>query len=51
MIYLIGIYHLVCGFLNSFEVPVPMPASHLPQAKLTTVATFPPQFFLENLVV
>ena len=23
MIYLIGIYHLVCGFLNSFDVPVP----------------------------
>jgi 4-carboxymuconolactone decarboxylase len=23
MIYLIGIYHIVCGFLNSFEVPVP----------------------------
>ena len=28
-----------------------MPASHLPQAELTTVATFPPQFFLENLVM
>jgi alkylhydroperoxidase family enzyme len=52
MIYLIGIYHIVCGFLNSFDVPVPaMPASHLPLAKLTTVATFPPQFFLENLVM
>jgi 4-carboxymuconolactone decarboxylase len=23
MIYLIGIYHVVCGFLNSFEVPAP----------------------------
>ena len=23
MIYLIGIYHIVCGFLNSFDVPVP----------------------------
>ena len=51
MIYLIGIYHIVCGFLNSFEVPVPAPATHLPQAKLTTVATFPSQFFLENLVM
>ena len=28
-----------------------MPASHLPQTKLTTVATFPPQFFLESLVM
>jgi hypothetical protein len=51
MIYLIGIYHIVCGFLNSFDVPVPMSDSRLPQAKLTTVATFPPQYFLENLVM
>src|SRR5271154_699178 len=28
-----------------------MPASHLPQVELTTVATFPPKFFLENLVM
>ena len=28
-----------------------MPVNHLPQAELTTVATFPPQFFLENLVM
>ena len=28
-----------------------MPASHLPRAELTTVATFPPQFFLENLLM
>jgi hypothetical protein len=62
MLYLVGIYNLVCGFLNSFEVPVPdaswtripgqpVEAGHLPQAKLSTVATFPTHYFLENLVM
>jgi hypothetical protein len=35
---------------NSFQVPI-MSSEHLPQAKLTTVASFPRNYFLENLAV
>ena len=62
--YLIGIYQLVCGLLSAFEIPVPnsqpsldvslsarISDRHPRQAELTTVATFPPKFFLENLAM
>ncbi len=58
---LAGIYQLVCGLLSGFEIPAPAAGpwtpsgtdqdSGLRQAKLTTVAVFPPKSFLENLVV
>ena len=53
---LAGIYHIVCGLLNAFEIPAPtakVPATQpgTKQAKLTTVALFPAGSFLENLAV
>ena len=59
--FLTGIYQLVCGLLNAFEIPAPaatFPAPPRPdqddgprRAKLTTAASFAPKSFLENLVV
>ena len=56
IVYLAGCYHIVCGLLNTFEVPAPVAlarvgASHPKQGKLTTVALFPAKSFLENLAV
>ena len=59
--FLTGIYHIVCGLLNAFDVPAPatVPLA-LPRpdqdegprpATLTTVATFAAKSFLENLAV
>ena len=60
--YLTGIYHIVCGLLNAFDIPAPpgeLPAGVLSKgphgdpskARLTTVALFPVKSFLENLAV
>ena len=59
--FLAGIYQLVCGLLNAFEIPAPgAPAADPsgsdggngpPKARLTTVASFPVKSFLENLAV
>ena len=59
MIYLAGCYHIVCGLLNTFQVPAPsgeFPAawarpSQSGTAKLETAALFPVKSFLENLAV
>ncbi len=56
LVTLAGIYHIVCGLLNAFEIPAPtreVPATQpgAKQAKLTTVALFPVKSFLENLAV
>ena len=61
IILLTGIYQLVCGLLNAFEIPAPAAAFPAParpdrndgprRARLTTVAQFAPKSFLENLVV
>ena len=56
LIVLAGCYHVVCGFLNAFEVPAPEGQPTLvhttpKQAKLTTVALSPVKSFLENLAV
>ena len=54
--FLIGIYHIVCGLLNAFEIPSPdgqPPAAQAgtPRARLASVASFPAGSFLENLAV
>ena len=54
--FLAGIYHIVCGLLNAFEIPAPdgQPAAAqagTPQARLATIASFPVGSFLENLAV
>ena len=54
--FLVGIYHIVCGLLNGFEIPVPcghapITPNDKPSAKLTDVAFFPKKSFLENLAV
>ncbi len=56
LVFLAGSYHIVCGLLNTFDVPAP--TGHNPaaaaatrQAKLTTIALFPVKSFLENLAV
>ncbi len=63
MIYLIGCYHVVCGLLNTFQVPAP--AGDFPiawshpgpqpeqssRAKLEVAALFPVKSFLENLAI
>ncbi len=56
IIFLAGCYHIVCGLLNTFEIPAPVaPAQVGPsrpkQGTLSTVALFPVKSFLENLVV
>ncbi len=56
LVYLAGTYHIVCGLLNTFDVPAPTghnPAAEAAtrQARLTTVALFPVRSFLENLAV
>jgi hypothetical protein len=61
---LVGIYHVVCGMLNGFNIPSPEQQS-VPErqvapertpsapeeAQLTLVASFPPTYFLENLAI
>ena len=54
--FLAGIYHIVCGLLNAFEIPSPdgQPAAAqagTPQARLASIASFPAKSFLENLAV
>ena len=56
IVYLAGCYHIVCGLLNTFEIPAPVRtdqagAGGTRQAKLTTIALFPVKSFLENLAV
>jgi alkylhydroperoxidase family enzyme len=61
---LAGIYQTVCGLLNAFDIPSPEPVAAprrqavpertpatTEQAKLTLVASFPPNSFLENLAI
>jgi alkylhydroperoxidase family enzyme/sugar lactone lactonase YvrE len=61
---LAGIYHTVCALLNGFDIPSPEPKtaprrralsdrkpSRKEQAELTLAASFPPNNFLENLVI
>ncbi len=59
--YLAGIYYMVCALLNGFEIPAPAALHDAPvkaaapgatrKARLTTVAWFPVNSFLENLAV
>ena len=56
IVYLAGCYNIVCGLLNTFEVPAPEDVvqagpSRPRQATLATVALFPVKSFLENLAV
>jgi hypothetical protein len=60
--FLVGIYHVICSLLNAFEIPSPEPVAASPRqavpassatgrAKFTLAASFPPNYFLENLVI
>ena len=56
LVYLAGTYHIVCGLLNTFDIPAPTGGDRAAeagtrQAKLTTIAIFPARSFLENLAV
>ncbi len=56
IVYLAGCYHIICGLLNTFEIPAPVElasagSSRPKQGRLTTMALFPEKSFLENLAV
>ena len=56
IVYLAGCYHIICGLLNTFEIPAPVElisagSSRPKQGRLTTIALFPVKSFLENLAV
>ena len=56
IVYLAGCYHVVCGLLNTFEIPAPVAPAQVGTSRpkpgtLTTVALFPVRSFLENLAV
>ena len=56
IVFLAGCYHIVCGLLNTFDVPAPAAPVRVGQNRpkqgtLSTIALFPVKSFLENLAV